>query len=256
METVEPPVFVFIPGAWHRPDYFDEVRSLLTDSGYDSEAVTTLSVDSSSPDIGLHADIDLTKHIIRGLVCSGRRVVVICHSYGGLVGASAVEGLGYAQRSKMSLPGGVVMVVWISAFVASKGQSIVDVCEGKSDPWVVSNGDGFCYSSQQETVFYNDLPSDEQQKWISKLASHSVLSSLEPALYEPWHDIPSMYIFCTKDNAFPLPFQEALSKKLGNPVTFHCESSHSPFLSMPNKLIEGLELALHEGERQSGIIGN
>ncbi|KAJ5720348.1 uncharacterized protein N7483_008282 [Penicillium malachiteum] len=163
METAETPVFVFIPGAWQRPDCFDGIRALLANRGYDSEAVTTFSVDSSSPDVGLHADIDLTKQIIRRLVCSGRRVVVICHSYSGLVGASAVEGLGYAQRSKMSLSGGVVMVVWISAFVALKVQSITDECEGKSDPGVVSHGDGFCYSSQQETIFYNDLSSDEQQ---------------------------------------------------------------------------------------------
>ncbi|KAJ5611955.1 hypothetical protein N7528_009060 [Penicillium herquei] len=243
MKAVEPPVFVFIPGAWHRPECFDRIRTLLTERGYDSEAVTTLSVDAASPNIGLHADIDLTKDIIRRLVCQGRRVVVVCHSYSGLVGASAVEGLGYAQRSKMSLSGGVVMVVWISAFVALKGQSIIDVGEGKTDPWVVSHGDGFCSTSQQGT----------QQKWISKLACHSVLSCLEPALYEPWHDMPSMYVFCTKDNAFSLPFQEKLAKKLENPVTFRCESSHSPFLSMPRKLLEGLELALREGERQSGI---
>ncbi|KAJ5709719.1 hypothetical protein N7493_010010 [Penicillium malachiteum] len=228
METAEAPVFVFIPGAWHRPECFDRIRALLTDRGYDSEAVT-ISVDAASPNIGLHADIDLTKDIIRRSVCQGRRVVVVCHSYSELVGASAVEGLGYAQRSKMSLSGGVVMIIWMSAFVALKGQSIIDVGEGKSDPWVVDHGDGFCSTSEQETVFYNDLPSDEQQKWISKLASHSVLSCLEPALYEPWHIMPSIYIFCTKDNAFSLPFQEKLAKRLGNPGTFRCESSHSPF---------------------------
>lgn len=63
--------------------------------------------------------------------------MVVNHSYGGLVGAGAVEGLGYAQRSQAGLPGGVIMVVWMTAFVALKGQSLFDKLGGNWLPWML-----------------------------------------------------------------------------------------------------------------------
>lgn len=65
--------------------------------------------------------------------------------------------------------------------------------------------------------------------------------------------MPSMYLFCDEDQALPLAFQEAFAMVLGNPVTFHTDGSHSAFLSVPDQVVEGLELALKEGRIQSGI---
>ena len=55
---------------------------------------------------------------------------MVSHSYGGMVGAGPVEGLGYAQRSKASQPGGVILVVWLAAFVGTKdkGASLLLIC--------------------------------------------------------------------------------------------------------------------------------
>lgn len=133
----EKPIFVFVPGAWHTPDTFDEVRALLAKRGYDSEAIATPSVCGSSPDNGLHADITHTNAILKGLADDGRQIVVVNHSYGGLVGAGAVEDLGYAQRSQAGLPGGVIMVVWMAAFVGLKGESALDKLGGNWLPWML-----------------------------------------------------------------------------------------------------------------------
>ncbi|KAL4944496.1 hypothetical protein BDV06DRAFT_233188 [Aspergillus oleicola] len=254
MTATEKPIFVFIPGAWHTADTFDGLRSLMAEQGLDSEAIATPSVGASPPVKGLHADVDHTKAILQGLADNGRQVVVVTHSYGGIVGASAVEGLGYAQRSKAGIPGGVVMVVWMSSFVARNGQSLLDLLGGNWLPWMLfKNNDGYCYSSEQETVFYSDLAPEEQQKHIALLKPQPTLSFTEPALYESWHEIPAMYLYCDKDLGLPLAFQEAFAKTLGNPVTYHTDASHSAFLSQPGQVIEGLKVALEKGRKQSGI---
>lgn len=113
--------------------------------------------------------------------------------------------------------------------------------------------DGYCRSSQQETVFYHDMTPEAQAAAISKLKPHAKPSFLEPATFEPWHEMPSMYLFCDKDAALPLFVQEGFAQTLGNPVTFHVDASHSGFLSKPEETADGLELALKEGLEQSGI---
>lgn len=62
-----------------------------------------------------------------------------------------------------------------------------------------------------------------------------------------------MYLFATGIGGLPLIFQEAFAKTLGNPVTSHADGSHSVFLSVPEQVAEGPELALQEGMERSGI---
>jgi pimeloyl-ACP methyl ester carboxylesterase len=113
--------------------------------------------------------------------------------------------------------------------------------------------DGYCHSSQQETVFYHDMTPEAQQTAISKLKPHAKPSFLEPATFEPWNEVPSMYLYCDKDAALPLFVQESFAQILGNPVTFHVDASHSGFLSKPEETADGLELGLKAGLEKSGI---
>jgi methenyltetrahydromethanopterin cyclohydrolase len=51
-----------------------------------------------------------------------------------------------------------------------------------------------------------------------------------------------MYFFCETDKAIPLPIQQQMAQMLGAAVpTFTSDASHSPFLSQPQKVVEGLE---------------
>lgn len=135
----ENPIFVFVPGAWHTADAFDVIRDLMHNRGHATEAISTPSVGAFSPDKGLHADIEHTHAVLKGMVDAGRQIVLVNHSYGGMVGAGAVEGLGYAQRCKAGLPGGILMVVWMAAFVTPKGKTLMDMLGGKNAPWMVFN---------------------------------------------------------------------------------------------------------------------
>jgi hypothetical protein len=50
-----------------------------------------------------------------------------------------------------------------------------------------------------------------------------------------------MYFFCEEDRALLHPIQKQLAGMLGeNAITYSLNASHSPFLSAPDKVVEGL----------------
>ncbi|KAL4866679.1 hypothetical protein BDV12DRAFT_210312 [Aspergillus spectabilis] len=214
--------------------------------GHATKAIATPSVNASSSDIGLHADIAYTKSNLQKMVATSRQIVVVNHSYGGIVGPGAVESLGYATRAQAGLPGGVIMVVWMAAFVASKGKSLLDLLGGNWAPWMKSK--------VEEELFYTYMSPEEQQKAIAKLKPQPKKSFQEPALHDSWNEVPSMYIFCDLDGAISLPAQECFAKGLGNAITYRLKASYSSFLRMPEEVIEALETSLKEGRQQSGIL--
>jgi pimeloyl-ACP methyl ester carboxylesterase len=70
------------------------------------------------------------------LADEGRDLVVVGHSYGGVVTSCAVEGLSKDARSKEGKTGGVIKVIYISAFALDKGQSMLGMLGGNYLPWM------------------------------------------------------------------------------------------------------------------------
>jgi len=247
------PTVVFVPGAWHLPSGFEAVRGQLAGRDYPSEAVAHLSVGAEPPNKSLADDAASLRKTLEGLADEGKEIVVVAHSYGGGVGADAVEGLGAAQRAKAGRKGGIIMFVYMSAFVFPKGRSIMDMLGGQYLPWMKFEGE-YGYASEPEVVFYHDLSTQEQATWISELRHTSAAAFSSPVSYEPWHELPCMYLFCENDKALPLPIQEQMAALLGDCTTFRCTASHSPFLSMPEKVVEAVELAARVGLEKSRAI--
>ena len=135
MSTIKPTI-VFAPGAWHTPDCFDPARKTLEERGWSVEAISYPSVGAEPPTVGLADDAGVVREALQRLADEGKSIVLVVHSYGGLVGANAVEGLGYKQRSQQGKPGGVIMFVYLSAFVTPLGKCIIEMLGGQPLPWM------------------------------------------------------------------------------------------------------------------------
>lgn len=60
-----------------------------------------------------------------------------------------------------------------------------------------------------------------------------------------------MYFFCDDDKALPLQVQEGMAGLLGpNAASFHVKASHSPFLSKPAEVADGVEHAAKVGQER------
>lgn len=86
------PTLVFIHGSWHQPNCYREVIKPLEAHGFKCIAASLPST-SGDPNATFKDDIDAARTSIRDETTQGRNVVVIAHSYGGMVGNSAIKGL-------------------------------------------------------------------------------------------------------------------------------------------------------------------
>ena len=115
------PVFVFVPGAWHTPDVYDPLISHLTSSGYESAKVTLPSVGASPPTYDFTEDVDAVKATINDLIKQEKDIVLVAHSYAGLVVGELPKELGKRDRQSKGLNGGIVRLVFIMAFLVPEG---------------------------------------------------------------------------------------------------------------------------------------
>ncbi|KAH8756012.1 Alpha/beta hydrolase fold-1 [Diaporthe sp. PMI_573] len=247
----EQPTILFVPGAWHFPAGFDAVRELLKPFGYPTEAVAHPSVGAEPPNKTLKDDTANTRAEIEKLAEAGKKVVLVAHSYGGIVGSSAVEGLGFEQRKAVGKEGGVINFVYLTAFALPKGTGPRHVLGDAVLPWMVFKGDRV-FAGEPAEYFYHDMARSEQQKWIAELSHTSAPVFDGKTDYEPWHHMPCTYIFCEDDKAITLDAQKKMAAFMGIELTtFSIKSSHSPFLSVPDKVVEGIKLATKVGLEKS-----
>lgn len=136
MASTENPTVVFIPGAWHHPEGFNGVRKILSGRGYQTDTVSLPSLSPEVPTKNLSDDTVAARRIIQQRVEEGKQVVVVAHSYGGMVGGGAVKDLGYMQRQAAGKQGGVTMLIYMAAFVATKGSAVLDLLGGTPPPWM------------------------------------------------------------------------------------------------------------------------
>lgn len=56
--------------------------------------------------------------------------------------------------------------------------------------------------------------------------------------YESYRDISTLYVVCTEDRALNIDTQRWMVKAAGIEAIKELPSSHSPFLSMPEKVVD------------------
>lgn len=125
------PVIVFVPGAFSRPSDFDPVSGPLRDVGYEVHVVHH----PSSPDVlvdptpSMYDDADNIRRLAEALSDEGKDIVIVMHSYGGLPGTQACEGLSKTDRLRASKSGGIVRLLYVAAAIAPVGSSMAGVLQ-------------------------------------------------------------------------------------------------------------------------------
>ncbi|RFN44926.1 hypothetical protein FIE12Z_10821 [Fusarium flagelliforme] len=243
------PTIVFIPGAWHSPDSFQLARDALQARGWETEAVAFPTVGAEPPTKGVPDDAAAVRKVLEGLAEQGKQIVLVVHSYGGVVGAQAVRGLGYKQRQKEGKKGGIITYLYLSAFVVPIGQSLLKMLGGNWLPWMRVEGERV-YADTPEEVFYHDMSADEQKKAVSALEHECIRAFTDEVDYEPWQDMHCLCFICEEDKAIPAAIQEQMAGILGpDAVIFRSRASHSPFLSAVQDVVDGVEKAAQSGQK-------
>lgn len=80
-------------------------------------------------------DTTVVRTAIEKLAEEDKKIVVLAHSYAGIVGSCAVEDLDYAHRKSAGKRGGVINLIYLAAFALPKGLSLFEAVGGKPLPW-------------------------------------------------------------------------------------------------------------------------
>ncbi|KAI9699615.1 MAG: hypothetical protein M1820_007115 [Bogoriella megaspora] len=244
------PTVLFVHGAWHDAWCWDGIREKLAAISYPSSAVSLVSP-GSKPAVKSHLeDVAVVREELEALIeRNGKDVVLVMHSYGGIAGAGAVEGLEKVRRNAEGKKGGVVAALFIAAFLLGKGQSLVGQFPEKPPYFIDDPNDAACVLvDDYHKTFYNDLSEEASKPFISKLRPQPVATFLSEAESDCWGNgmVQCTYLFCEQDQGvYPFLQEEMLKNReadSGKPWNIiRVDASHSVWLSQPNKVVEVIE---------------
>ncbi|KAK5626796.1 hypothetical protein RRF57_002511 [Xylaria bambusicola] len=232
---------VFVHGSWHQPSCYNKVTKILQGRHGLKCVSPVLPSTNGNPDATFKDDIDVVREAISREVNAGTDVVVIAHSYGGMVGNSAIK-----VRTADFSTGHVVGLILIASGFTFTGLAFMDPFLGQPPPsWRVNRETGYAeiIMSPRE-MFYHDLPEDEADYWVSQLTTQSLKSLFEGGefAYAGWMDVPSFYIGTIEDRGLPVAMQRmsvGMARGVGASVEHReLQTSHSPFLSRPEETAE------------------
>ncbi|KAM0746208.1 alpha/beta-hydrolase [Meredithblackwellia eburnea MCA 4105] len=248
------PTLVFVPGAWHLPTCYDKISKPLHEQyGFKCVYVTNPSTQGDASKT-FKDDLDSAQDGIRAETSQGRDVVVVCHSYGGLVGNSAVKGFTKPRdgTSRSEQPasvssakkGFVIGIVMIATGYNLTGLAFMDPFFGHPPPaWRIGET-GFAELVQDPVeMFYHDVPKDEVDHWVSQLKPQSLKALFEGSeyVYSGWMDVPTWFIGTLEDRGLPVVAQRlavGMAREMGGNIQHReLQTSHSPFLSQPDKVV-------------------
>lgn len=129
------PTIAVVPGAWHAPAHFQEFTDLLEKAGYPTKTLQLPSSGSSNPnDHTAETDAKaIREQLLLPLLDGNNDVVLVLHSFAGSPGSVAAKGLSKKDRTS---GGGIIGLVYIAAFLAAEGVSLLSAFGGQFEPWV------------------------------------------------------------------------------------------------------------------------
>ncbi|MCJ1311311.1 hypothetical protein MMC25_004982 [Agyrium rufum] len=241
------PTVLVVCGAWHQPIHYTLFTALLEAAGYPVVIQANPSLNSSTPKTASTTnDANFVRNsLLLPLIAQGKEVLVVMHSYGGIVGAAAAYGLSKTElkTTKGYTGGGVVGLIHLTTFLTPNGASLLSQLPGQMYPsWqYVDNSTGQITPLTPKQIFYADVPPPLDQWAINALKLQSKDSfdtpSGPPAWAEPAFDGRRAYIHCLQDQAIVIQGQDAFVAASGVKWTVtSLNSSHTAFLSEPIKL--------------------
>ncbi|OAX83797.1 hypothetical protein ACJ72_01834 [Emergomyces africanus] len=234
------PHIALISGAWHSPVHYQELSNFLEKAGYLVSSIRLPSVGSSDPKKeSVNGDaIAIRENLLLPLLDDGKDVVMVMHSYGGCPGSAAAAGLSKTERKT---GGGVIGLIYIAAFLAREGDSLLSALGGKFDPWVIINEETGQLGVRDPTqVFFHDVSSDKASTAVKELKNHSQAALSSPSPPSAWsssdYNGRRGYIRTLDDRTILPIAQEMMLKHSGVDWNVReMNTSHSPFLSNPQE---------------------
>ncbi|RYP23176.1 hypothetical protein DL765_001261 [Monosporascus sp. GIB2] len=243
------PVFVLLHGAWHSPKCWNRLVAALDKAGYTAITPELPSSGSNPPTPDWSQDVETIKKTVSDLV-QEHDVAVVMHSFSGMTGGTALEGLDKQSCLSKGFKGGVIRLVYITAFLVPEGfQHSPHGTRDNMVPEMRTDFDAGIITVRPEDakdMFYQDLADEAVAELAKDLRPQSLEAFWSTATYAAWRHIPTTYILCTGDRPTTVVAAQYLvdtakasgTHKIDNVIKV--DTGHSPFISKPEWTAETL----------------
>ncbi|KAI9695842.1 MAG: hypothetical protein M1820_008397 [Bogoriella megaspora] len=255
--TTERPAVLIVHDAWHNPSpRYTPLINYLREAGFLASCPMLPSVTSphnKSKPRSLADDVATIYREATMLVNWGHPVLVVCHSYGGIVATNALTPeLSFSERQKQGKAGGIVGILYVCAFMPKIGQSFMD-CWGKgyNDKRRVSCDDaGLLRPDNPTEEFFGDLNEEDAERMMDALVPHLLDAQTSRTTHEAWRNFPVSYVICEDDQVVTSEVQREMLRVVREEgVIVKCwtlKTAHSPMLSMPEQMLRVVKQAWNE----------
>lgn len=252
------PTLLLLHGSWHSNQTWERLIPLLEAKGYKCIWPQVSFYGTTEPVQSIAPCISQIQDILAQETGMGNNVVMVNHSFGGVVGCSAVNGFTSANPSRLGGTGKVIGIVQMCALTIPSDTSLLEFLhKGKGseiEPIGVAGDDGWDVMVRDVMpAMLHDLEPEDAQYWKSRLLKHSSATrSSSENEYAGWKDVPVCYLYCTEDRASTPGSQEkmiaSLQESNANVTVREIQASRSPMLSKPVETAQAIDEATHEFE--------
>jgi len=220
---------VLVHGGFVDGSGWEDVHRILKKDGFSVSIV-------QNPTKSLADDVDVTR---RAIDAQGKSVILVGHSYGGVVATEAgnhpnVKGL-----------------VYIAAFAPDRGESvsslIKDPVPGAPVPPILPPQNGYLFLDKAK--FAASFAGDVSPAKASFMADSQVpwgVEALTGAVTEAsWRVKPSWYLVAKDDKMIPPAAQRSMAQRAGSAV-MEVPGSHAVYVSRPKDVAQLIERAAKE----------
>ena len=232
--------FLFVHGSWHGAWCWELVEKRLSAAGH---MVRAIDLPGHGEDARNPEDVTLAHYsaaVRAEILDMGGDVILVGHSMGGVVISAASE----------LIPEAISKLVFIAALIPEENDTLVDLTEKHiPEPRLLDQAirpDGLVGHINTEVaheLFYTDLPEHVARKLIAQLGPQPLMPLMTPIKItsDNFGALPKIYIECTKDMTIPIGAQRAMLRAAKISEVVSLQSAHSPFVSMPDQLVDILK---------------
>jgi pimeloyl-ACP methyl ester carboxylesterase len=231
--------FVLVHGAWHGRWAWEKVVPLLEEAGHKVEAPDLRGHGDDKtpvPEVSLQSYADRVSEVLDG---QSEPVILVGHSMGGIVISEVAE----------RHPEKVRLLVYLAAFLLPNGKTLLETAQTDDETLVLQNvevdedkGIVTIREDAAREVFYGDCSEEDVERAKERLQPQALAPFATPVGVgeENFGRVKRTYIECLQDRAIGPATQKLMYTELPCEKVISMETSHSPFLSVPEKLVSHL----------------
>jgi pimeloyl-ACP methyl ester carboxylesterase len=243
--NAQPKTYILIHGGWHGAWCWNKVIPLLEAKG---NRVVAIDLPSHGKDNTPAATVTLQDYVQKVVAVANSQtgpVILVGHSMAGVVIAQAAEELGKEKVAKL---------VFLDAFMPQNGESVLSMAEKAAKQTTPADasqagpslGESMVFSADQKactlkpenvtSLFYHDCPKQDITFAQNHLGWQAMAPLATPVAVTDarYGAIPKVYILCTAAKDLN---KSSLAQNVPVKKVYTLPSGHSPFFSMPEKLV-------------------